>query len=67
MNALGAVEWNGEVCKPSDGPVGQLGNAQVIPLEDMDALRDEYESMGEDGEGQPIEIGDEVAEELAED
>jgi hypothetical protein len=67
MNALGAVEWNGEVCKPRDGPVGQLGNAQVIPLDDMDALRDEYESMGEEGEGQPIEIGDDVAEELGED
>jgi hypothetical protein len=65
MNALGALDWNG-VKLLKDGPFGQLGNAHVIPLDEEDALRGEYESEGVLGEGQPMEIGDDVAEECGE-
>jgi hypothetical protein len=37
-----------------------------MALVEEDALRPEYESSGVDGEGQPIEIGDDVADELGE-
>jgi len=53
MNALGALEWKGarDEFLLRLGPVGQLGNAQVIPLEEKEELREEYESRGDDGEG----------------
>ena len=36
----------------------------MMEPEDEEALREEYESNGVEGDGQPIEMGDEVAEEL---
>lgn len=58
---MGAFEWK----DAREGPVGQLGKAQaMMEPEDEEALREEYESNGVEGDGQPIEMGDEVAEEL---
>jgi hypothetical protein len=64
MKALGALVWNGE----SEGPVGQLGYAHAVLLDDEEMLRPEWKSVDrvEDGEGQPMEIGDDEADELGE-
>jgi hypothetical protein len=63
MKALGAPVV---YCERA-GPVGQLGKAQaILLLEDAEMLRPEGDSDRAEGEGQPIEIGDDEADEVGE-
>lgn len=63
MKALGAPVV---YCERA-GPVGQLGKAQaILLLEDAEMFRAGEDSDRAEGEGQPIEMGDEEADELGE-